>query len=119
MSGFHLHTHDHRHEHGPELAHIAPATQRLMRLATYASVAPPAIRGSVAALVYLAVLVGAAAAPLAFGFVNDWLSVRHGEQAVRYTLLLAPALLVLSAISFRIARRTVEKDTTAAESLPI
>lgn len=38
MSGFHFHTHSHGHGHESHAHHIAPENQRLMRLATYASV---------------------------------------------------------------------------------
>jgi predicted MFS family arabinose efflux permease len=85
-------------------------------MATYASLSPPGIRGSVAALVYLVVtLVGGGATPFVFGLVNDALSASQGDQAVRFTLLLAPVLLAIAALFFWIAGRTVEKDTAAAE----
>ena len=85
-------------------------------MATYASLSPPRLRGSVAAVVYLVVtLAGGAGAPFVFGLVNDALGARHAEQAVRYTLLLAPLLLAVAAVGFRIAARTVEQDTAAAE----
>lgn len=38
MSGFHFHSHSHGQGHESHAQHISPATQRLMRLATYASV---------------------------------------------------------------------------------
>lgn len=83
-------------------------------MATYTSLAPPAMRGSVAALVYLAVLVGAALAPLVFGALNDALSARYGDQSVRYTLTLAPVMLAASSAFFWLARRTVEQDMARA-----
>lgn len=87
-------------------------------MATYASLSPPGMRGSVAALVYLVVtLVGGGAAPFAFGLVNDALSASQGDQAVRVTLLLAPVLLAVAAILFWIAGRSVDKDTAAADGL--
>lgn len=39
MSGFHFHSHSHGHGHEAHDHHIAPENQRLMRLATYCSVA--------------------------------------------------------------------------------
>jgi predicted MFS family arabinose efflux permease len=85
-------------------------------MATYASLSPPRVRGSVAAVVYLVVtLAGGAGAPFVFGLVNDALSARYAEQTVRYTLLLAPVLLAVAAVFFRIAARTVDDDTAAAE----
>jgi predicted MFS family arabinose efflux permease len=86
--------------------------------ATYASLSPPTMRAFVAGLVYVFVTIfGAAAAPLVFGILNDALSPVYGDQALRYTLLLAPALLGVAACFFWIAGRTVEDDTAAAESL--
>jgi predicted MFS family arabinose efflux permease len=85
-------------------------------MAIYASVSPPNIRGSVSALVYLAALVGGAVVPFAFGLANDALSRRFGDEAVRFTLLLAPVLLVAAATLFWSARQSVEKDIVAAES---
>jgi predicted MFS family arabinose efflux permease len=88
-------------------------------MAIYASLSPPAMRGSVAATVYLVVtLVGGGAMPFVFGLVNDALSASHAAQAVRYTLLLGPVLLVVAAIFFHIAGRTIENDVAAAERVP-
>ncbi|HJU40088.1 MAG TPA: MFS transporter, partial [Tahibacter sp.] len=85
-------------------------------MATYASLSPPPLRGSIAALVYLVVtLAGGAGAPFVFGLVNDALGGREAAHAVRLTLLLAPLLLLVAAAFFRIAARTVEHDTAAAE----
>lgn len=90
--------------------------QHPVAMATYASLSPPGMRGSVSALVYLMVtLIGGAVAPFVFGLANDALSARYGDESVRFTLLLAPVLLVIAAIFFWIARRSVEKDTAVAE----
>lgn len=86
-------------------------------MAIYTSLSPPNIRGSVSALVYLTgTLFGGAVVPFAFGAANDALSARFGDEAVRFTLMLAPALLALAATCFWIARGSVEKDIAAAES---
>jgi predicted MFS family arabinose efflux permease len=85
-------------------------------MAIYTSLSPPHMRGSVSALVYLiSTLLGGAAVPFILGLANDALSAKVGDAAVRFTLLLAPALLAIAAIFFWIARRSVEKDTEAAD----
>lgn len=86
-------------------------------MALYTSLSPPNIRGSVAALVFLmGTLFGGAVVPFVFGVANDALSERFGAEAVRFTLLLAPILLIVAMTSFWLARRSVEEDTAAAES---
>jgi predicted MFS family arabinose efflux permease len=88
--------------------------------ATYASLSPPTMRAFVAALVYLsATLLGSAGAPILFGLVNDSLNPAYGDQAVRYTLLLAPLLVAVASLFFWIASRTVDDDMRAAGQAPV
>src|SRR5262249_18356112 len=83
-------------------------------MAIYTSVCPPNIRGSVAALVFLVgMLFGGAVVPFVFGVTNDALSARFGDDAIGFTLLLAPALLAGAMTCFWIARRSVEKDESS------
>ncbi|WP_342238486.1 MFS transporter [Inquilinus sp. OTU3971] len=85
-------------------------------MATYASLSPPASRAFVSGLVFVSgALLGAAAAPLLFGVVNDLLAPSLGARGLRYTLLLAPALLAVAAVFYAIASRTADGDTLAAE----
>jgi MFS family permease len=85
-------------------------------MASYSALSPPAIRAFVSALITMSgALLGAGIAPAAFGYVNDGLTAIYGNEALRYTLLLAPALYVFVALFFWIASRSADADTAAAE----
>jgi MFS family permease len=84
-------------------------------MAAYSSLSPPNMRALVSALVVLPGAVGGVASPAALGLVNDALSQAHGAEALRYTLVLVPALLAVSALFFWISSRTADEDTAAAE----
>lgn len=87
-------------------------------MATYASLSPPASRAFVSGLVFVSgALLGGAAAPLLFGVINDFLAPSLGVGSLRYTLLLAPALLAVAACFYALASRTADDDTLAAETL--
>ena len=83
----------------------------------YLSVAPPHMRGFVTALMALVGnVVGALGGPLLFGACNDILKVSFGDQSLRYTLLLAPAMFAVAGGLFLLASRTIEADVRAAKA---
>lgn len=83
-----------------------------MTMATYVSVSPPSMRAFVAALVlFCSFVIGGGFGPLIFGALNDLIVPTYGDQALRYSLLLGPALLALSGVLFLVASRTVDADT--------
>ncbi|AUW57167.1 hypothetical protein C1T17_02760 [Sphingobium sp. SCG-1] len=85
--------------------------------AAYSSFSPPTKRAFIAAIIYLCgALFGSGTAPLIFGLINDALTPSLGSEAVRYTLLLSPVLLIVSAFFFWVASRTADDDTAAADN---
>ncbi len=83
----------------------------------YLSVAPPQMRGFVTALMALVGnVVGALGGPLLFGACNDVLKLTFGDQSLRYTLLLAPAMFLVAGGLFLLASRTIEADVKAARA---
>jgi len=67
--------------------------------AAYVAVAPAHLRAVVVAVLNsAATLLGSLCGPLLFGIVNDALKPTYGDQSLRYTLLLVPALLTITAL---------------------
>jgi predicted MFS family arabinose efflux permease len=83
--------------------------------ATYVSLAPSTTRAFVTALMlFCSLVLGAGAGPLLFGLLNDAISRTQGDEALRYSLLLGPALLAAAGVFYLFASRTVDVDTAAA-----
>ena len=83
--------------------------------ATYVSLAPPTMRAFVTALMlFCSLVLGAGVGPLLFGVLNDAISRTQGAEALRYSMLLGPALLVAAGVLYLVASRTVDADTAAA-----
>jgi len=83
--------------------------------ATYVSLAPPTMRAFVTALMLFCTFVfGAGLGPLLFGLLNDVVSRTQGDEALRYSMLLGPALLMAAGVFYLFASRTVDADTAAA-----
>jgi MFS family permease len=75
------------------------------------SISPVNMRAFMAATFGLAVaILGAGAGPWIIGLLNDALKGAFGDQAIRYTLLMAPASLAISGIMFFWASRSIEQD---------
>jgi MFS family permease len=75
------------------------------------SISPANMRAFVAAIFGLAVsILGAGAGPWIIGILNDALKGAFGDQAIRYSLLMAPASLALAGVMFFWASRTIEQD---------
>src|SRR6202012_649317 len=65
------------------------------------SISPANLRAFMAALFGFAVSVlGAGAGPWIIGALNDALKGTYGDQAIRYTLLMAPASLAVAGVMF-------------------
>jgi predicted MFS family arabinose efflux permease len=81
----------------------------------YVSFSPVSMRGFVAAAMNLvSVFFGAGAAPVVFGMVNDVLQRSFGDQSLRYTMLLSPAMLLLAGVFFGFSSRTFDADVARA-----
>jgi predicted MFS family arabinose efflux permease len=79
------------------------------------SISPANMRAFMAALFGLAVaILGAGAGPWIIGILNDALKGAFGDQAIRYTLLMAPVSLALAGAMFFWASRTIELDALEA-----
>jgi predicted MFS family arabinose efflux permease len=75
------------------------------------SISPANLRAFMAALFGFGVSVlGAGLGPWAIGALNDALKSALGDQAIRYTLLMAPASLAVAGLMFFWASRTIEAD---------
>jgi MFS family permease len=84
---------------------------------TYVSLAPPDLRATLTALVSLfGTLIGGVLGPIVFGLINDVLKRTYGDESLRFTLLLAPCLLVVAGLLFLVSARTFEEDVRAAEA---
>jgi MFS family permease len=79
------------------------------------SIAPSNLRASATAFIGLAVAVfGGGAGPLIVGMLNDLLKQSYGDEAIRFTLLSMPIGLVLAAVGFWWASRTIDRDAALA-----
>jgi len=47
------------------------------------------------------------------GALNDVVKQSHGDQAMRYTLLILPVCMVATAVCFLIASRSTDRDAAA------
>jgi MFS family permease len=82
-------------------------------IATYLSMAPVHIRALVVAVMNILGLgLGGGLAPVIFGAVNDVLKHSYGDQSLRYTLLIAPAMMAMMAVMYLLASRTIDRDVT-------
>jgi MFS family permease len=85
---------------------------------TYAmaqGLAPPRMRAVASALiVFLLNLIGMGLGPLAVGALNDGLAPRLGQEAVRYSLLVAAVPHTLAAAFNLLAARSLRRDLEAA-----
>jgi predicted MFS family arabinose efflux permease len=71
-----------------------------------------------AALSFVVYAVGGALGPIAIGAATDVLEKTYGDAAIRYALVLSPALLAAAAAAFFAASRTIDRDTAAALKYP-
>jgi MFS family permease len=75
------------------------------------SIAPPSMRALTSAISLLAIgVIAAGGGPLLVGMLNDALKADLGQEAIRYSMLVAPAALSLAGVCFLIASRTIEVD---------
>ena len=87
------------------LGAVLAMTQALVRLR---------MRAVASAILFLILnLIGLGLGPQLVGIVNDWLAPTFGEEAVRYSLLIANLTTVWAAIHFALAGRTLRKDLEA------
>jgi predicted MFS family arabinose efflux permease len=75
----------------------------------------PRMRGFVTVVTYICVnMIGAGVGPLIVGATSDWLNPIYGDQAIRYSLLIVPATLVLSSIGYFWGSLSIEQDARRA-----
>ena len=79
--------------------------------ATYLSLAPVHLRGLVTALMnVIGAGLGGGLAPVIMGGANDILKQTYGDQSLRYTLLIAPAMMAFCGLMYLVASRTMDRD---------
>ena len=87
------------------LAAILATTQALMKLR---------MRAVASALLFFIInLIGLGFGPQAVGIVNDLLAPSLGDEAIRYSLVLAILMTVWAAVHFALAARTLQADLQA------
>jgi predicted MFS family arabinose efflux permease len=75
----------------------------------------PTMRALMTAVLFFAVFaVGGTIGPLAIGMATDALQKTYGDDAIRYALLISPALLVVAGLIFFAASFFLDRDTDAA-----
>jgi MFS family permease len=82
---------------------------------TQAIVVPRARALAVAVHLLAANLIGLGLGPLAVGALNDYLAPTYGQQAIRYTMLIAVAGNVVATIFYLTAARTLRADIARAQ----
>jgi MFS family permease len=86
------------------------------RLGRPTRAAPPRMCALAAAILVFAFnLVGMGIGPLAIGALNDFLAPRIGQEAVRYSLMLAAVPHVLAAVFNALAARSLHEDLERAQ----
>jgi hypothetical protein len=76
------------------------------------------MRAMASAILFLILnLIGLGLGPQLVGVLNDLLAPRFGDEAIRYSLLLANFTTVWAALHFALAARTLEVDLTAKNRL--
>jgi MFS family permease len=84
-------------------------------LATGVEMVRPRTRGfTIAALNFCVLVLGGGLGPILLGAINDQMKLTYGDMALRYTLLIVPAFLLLAAIGFFLASRHADHDAAAA-----
>jgi MFS family permease len=75
----------------------------------------PEMRGFMTAIMAFCIaVIGGGVGPVLFGALTDALKGSLGDEAIRYTLFLVPALSGLAAILFYFAGRTTDRDAAIA-----
>jgi predicted MFS family arabinose efflux permease len=83
----------------------------------HVAVSPPHMRGAITSIVYLlGNAIAGGTAPLIIGTINDLLKPAYGEDAVRYSLIILPACMLISALFYFLVSRNLEKDLQMIEA---
>ena len=69
-----------------------------------------------AILLFIANLIGLGLGPLLLGVSSDLLTDRFGDDALRYSLLIATSIGVWASLHFFLAARTLARDLKSANS---
>ena len=86
-------------------------------MAAALAIVRPRMRGFMTAVVNFCFnFIGAGIGGLLIGALNDALAPRFGEEAIRYSLLSMPVVIVLAALFYWLATRTIEADVQTAQS---
>ena len=87
-------------------------------MAAALAVVRPKMRGVMTAVVnFVYSLLGAGLGGLIVGFLNDQLTPRYGDEAIRYSLLVMPVASTLAAVFYFFASRQIDRDAKRAESV--
>lgn len=84
-------------------------------IASGLSIVRPTMRAFMSAvLAFFVTAIGAGFGPFLIGLLNDELAKTMGDESLRTTLLISPALLVLATLAFLWASRTMDADAERA-----
>lgn len=85
-------------------------------MAAALAIVRPRMRGFMTAVVnFIFNLIGAGLGGLIVGLFNDMLAPRYGDEAIRYSLLLMPVMLIAAAAFYFLGSLVVEKDVQKAQ----
>ncbi|MBO9581003.1 MAG: MFS transporter [Sphingobium sp.] len=100
---------------GLGLASLAGAMHFGPSYAAMAAIVPPSMRATTAAVFLFCVnMVGQIVGPLAIGWLNDRWAGIYGDEAVRYSMILATVCVVIASILMVMASRRLSEDLDAA-----
>ncbi len=95
---------------------FASSTNTTPSFAGALAVVRPRMRGFTVAVIYFVTnLVGAGLGGLIVGALNDALEPRFGDEAIRYSLLVMPCFLSISAVVYYFSTRTIARDVARAQ----
>lgn len=102
---------------GLGLASLAGAMHFGPSYAAMAAIVPPSMRATTAAMFLFCVnMVGQIVGPLAIGWLNDRWTGIYGDEAIRYSMILATFCVVIASILMVMASIRLREDLEAAAS---
>ena len=101
---------------GLALASLAGAMHFGPSYAAMAAIVPPSMRATTAAMFLFCVnMVGQIVGPLAIGWLNDRWAGLYGDEAVRYSMILATFCVAIASVLMVMASRRLREDLDAAK----
>ena len=87
-------------------------------IAAIQHIVPPNMRATASAVfLFINNLIGIGFGTFFFGFMSDQMTVRHGDDALQYSILYGQGFYLLSALLYLLAARTLKRDWHRAETV--